>query len=66
MKKIILSAAIAIIATSLLHAQSPQKINYQAIVRNTAGQPLAGGTNVNCSLSNTRWLAYRCSSFPGN
>src|ERR1043165_1248897 len=27
-------------------AQVPQKMNYQAIVRNVAGQPLPGGTNV--------------------
>src|SRR4051812_6509262 len=29
-----------------LFAQAPQKINYQAIVRDGAGQPLQGGTNV--------------------
>ena len=37
MKKIILSLFVAFSATFILHAQVPQSINYQAVVRNNTG-----------------------------
>ena len=34
-----------------LRAQSPQQMNYQAVVRNNAGQPVANGTSVKLRVS---------------
>jgi hypothetical protein len=45
MKQLILLSVIAVL-TMQLSAQVPQKMNYQAVVRNSSGQPLAGGTSV--------------------
>ena len=33
-----------VIITTALSAQSPQQLNYQAVVRNASGQPVTGGT----------------------
>ncbi len=38
--------AMALIMLVNVQAQAPQKINYQAIVRDAAGQPLPGGANI--------------------
>jgi hypothetical protein len=46
MKKIILSALSILITLMNSQAQAPQKINYQAVVRNALGQPLPNATNV--------------------
>ena len=47
MKRRLLSLlAIAITFCNVTMAQSPQKMNYQAIVRDALGNPLPGGTNV--------------------
>jgi Collagen triple helix repeat (20 copies) len=35
----------------LLHAQAPQLVNYQAVVRNSAGNPVANGTVVSLKFS---------------
>ena len=32
--------------TAIIHAQAPQLLNYQAVVRDASGQPLSGGLNV--------------------
>ena len=48
MNKRILPLLIALLCLSIsnLMAQAPQLINYQAVVRNNAGQPVASGTPV--------------------
>ena len=46
MKKIILSLTLFTLLIMEATAQAPQKINYQAIVRDASGQPVLGGTNV--------------------
>ncbi len=47
MKTKLLFAAFAFFALiNLLNAQSPESMNYQAIVRSSSGQPVAGGTPV--------------------
>ena len=38
------------LATVHLHGQQPQVMNYQAVVRNASGQPLASGTPVSCKF----------------
>src|SRR5204862_12830 len=47
MKKRLLSLLVILLTiVSAAMAQIPQQMNYQAVVRNNAGQPLPGGTNV--------------------
>ena len=46
MKKNILTIFFVIGCLAFSYAQAPQKVNYQAEVRDPAGTPLAGGTNV--------------------
>ena len=46
MKKHLLFIIAIFLLSVFAQAQAPQKINYQAIVRDASGQPLAGGTNV--------------------
>ena len=47
MKAKLLYVLITLLASAgVLNAQSPESLNYQAIVRNTAGQPVASGTPV--------------------
>ncbi len=46
MKKTLLFALAFITFLVEVHAQAPAKINYQAVVRNAAGNPLANGTVV--------------------
>ncbi len=50
MKKLLLSA-IAFSITWLVMAQSPQGMNYQAVVRNNSGQPVANNTPVKLKFS---------------
>src|ERR1043165_2862322 len=47
MKKIaLLFLGCLLFATCILHAQSPQLMNYQAVVRNSTGTPVANNTPV--------------------
>ena len=42
-----LTALWLLLGVALAQAQAPQKLNYQAIVRDAQGQPLQAGANVN-------------------
>ena len=44
--KLLLITCCLLTAVSCMRAQAPEKMNYQAIVRNASGQPVAGGTLV--------------------
>lgn len=46
MKKNLLSIFVTCIAVYIAYSQSPQKINYQAVVRDINGQTVASGTQV--------------------
>ncbi len=46
MRKNLLTLLLLQLIVVALFAQAPQKVNYQAIVRDGNGQPLPGGTNV--------------------
>ena len=46
LSRTILCLVITTLTISFASAQAPHKINYQAIVRDAAGQPVAGGTSV--------------------
>src|ERR1700722_2880956 len=47
MKKLLFPALALLSAFAISNAQAPQQLNYQAVVRNTSGQPVASGTPVN-------------------
>lgn len=46
MRKILLLLIIVTTSLQLLHSQSPQQLNYQSVVRNANGQPIANGNVV--------------------
>ncbi|MBL0310273.1 MAG: hypothetical protein IPP77_11550 [Bacteroidetes bacterium] len=46
MKKYILLLLLPLLLAATTFAQVPQKMNYQAVVRDNSGQPLSNGTNV--------------------
>jgi len=46
MKKNLLNIFVVFVTVATAYAQSPQKLNYQAIVRDAHGQPVANGTQV--------------------
>lgn len=46
MKKQITTTILALLFSMAIFSQAPQAMNYQAIVRNTNGQPVANGTSV--------------------
>ena len=45
--KLLLITCCLLTISAFMKAQAPEKLNYQAIVRNASGQPVAGGTPVN-------------------
>lgn len=42
---------LTLILSNVIYGQAPQLVNYQAVVRNSSGQPLAQGTIVNLRFS---------------
>lgn len=45
-KKLLLFLCLVLSVFVQVYAQAPQQINYQAVVRNSSGQPLPAGSNV--------------------
>jgi hypothetical protein len=51
MKKALTHLALLFIFASLANAQAPEGINYQAVVRDASGQPLAASTKVSLKFT---------------
>ncbi len=50
-KKLYITITFCVVIFLLCHAQAPEVINYQAVIRNSAGQPLPGGQAVGLSFN---------------